>query len=86
MVKPSSLTVAFSKARDDVDYDGKAKEQRRASKSHALLSERLFREQGISTQLLLGHSNQSMTNMYNDTCGPEWQKTGRIPTSFAEEI
>jgi len=50
MVKPSSLTAAFSKARDEVDYDWKANEQRRASMSNALLSERLFREQGINAQ------------------------------------
>ncbi|MBZ8693840.1 integrase [Escherichia coli] len=38
------------------------------------LSERLFREQGIDTQILLGHSNQKMTDIYNDVRGKEWKK------------
>lgn len=33
------------------------------------LSERLYREQGINTRLLLGHKHQSMTDMYNDDRG-----------------
>lgn len=33
------------------------------------LSERLYREQGIDTRLLLGHKHQSMTDMYNDSRG-----------------
>lgn len=74
MVKPTSLTVAFSKARDEVDYDWKAKGTAPSFHEQRSLSERLFREQGINTQLLLGHSNQSMTNMYNDTRGKEWKK------------
>lgn len=33
------------------------------------LSERLYREQGINTRLLLGHKHQSMTDMYNNDRG-----------------
>ncbi|MCM1513199.1 MAG: tyrosine-type recombinase/integrase, partial [Oxalobacter formigenes] len=33
------------------------------------LSERLYREQGINTQILLGHRNQAMTDKYNDDRG-----------------
>jgi len=33
------------------------------------LSERLYREQGVDTKTLLGHSDQSMTDMYNDDRG-----------------
>lgn len=33
------------------------------------LSERLYREQGINTRILLGHKHQSMTDMYNDDRG-----------------
>ncbi|MCM1281507.1 MAG: tyrosine-type recombinase/integrase, partial [Alistipes senegalensis] len=33
------------------------------------LSERLYREQGINTQILLGHRSQAMTDQYNDMRG-----------------
>ena len=33
------------------------------------LSERLYRKQGINTQILLGHKHQKMTDLYNDTRG-----------------
>ncbi|NUP86088.1 MAG: tyrosine-type recombinase/integrase, partial [Burkholderiaceae bacterium] len=33
------------------------------------LSERLYREQGIDTQTLLGHKHQAMTDLYNDDRG-----------------
>lgn len=33
------------------------------------LSERLYREQGIDTMLLLGHKHQAMTDIYNDDRG-----------------
>lgn len=33
------------------------------------LSERLYREQGIDTMILLGHKHQSMTDVYNDDRG-----------------
>lgn len=42
-----------------------------------LLSERLFRQQGIQTQHLLGHKNQEMTDKYNDDRGlsaGEWKR------------
>lgn len=36
------------------------------------LSERLYREQGLETQKLLGHKTQRMTDKYNDDRGKEW--------------
>lgn len=36
------------------------------------LAERLYREQGINTQHLLGHKNQAQTDKYNDDRGKEW--------------
>lgn len=33
------------------------------------LSERLYRKQGINTMILLGHSSQKMTDLYNDDRG-----------------
>lgn len=37
------------------------------------LSERLYREQGIDTQTLLGHRSSKMTDKYNDDRGKEWK-------------
>lgn len=40
------------------------------------LSERLYRKQGINTMVLLGHSSQKMTDLYNDDRGltdGEWK-------------
>lgn len=40
------------------------------------LSERLYREQGVDTRILLGHRNQAMTDIYNDDRGlsaGKWQ-------------
>ena len=36
------------------------------------LAERLYREQGLNTQQLLGHKNQLQTDKYNDDRGKEW--------------
>lgn len=36
------------------------------------LAERLYREQGVNTQLLLGHKYRSTTDLYNDLRGREW--------------
>ena len=46
------------------------------------LSERLYRAQGINTMILLGHSSQQMTDMYNDDRGlssGKW-KTLQLPS------
>lgn len=40
------------------------------------LSERLYREQGVDTRILLGHKHQAMTDLYNDDRGlngKQWQ-------------
>lgn len=74
MVKPATLTVAFKKARDSVDYNWRTKGTPPSFHEQRSLSERLFREQGINTKILLGHSNQKMTDIYNDARGKEWKK------------
>ena len=38
------------------------------------LSERLYHQQGIDTQVLLGHKHQRMTDLYHDDRGKEWTK------------
>ncbi|EFW9206358.1 phage integrase Arm DNA-binding domain-containing protein [Shigella boydii] len=74
MVKPATLTVAFKKARDSVDYNWRANGTPPSFHEQRSLSERLFREQGVDTKILLGHSNQKMTDIYNDARGKEWKK------------
>ncbi len=36
------------------------------------LAERLYREQGINTQALLGHKHLKTTNTYHDARGFDW--------------
>ncbi|MCX8678632.1 tyrosine-type recombinase/integrase [Gilliamella sp. B2865] len=36
------------------------------------LAERLYRKQGVNTQVLLGHKYRSTTDLYNDLRGREW--------------
>ena len=74
MVKPATLTVAFSKARDSVAYEWDKNGTAPSFHEQRSLSERLYREQGIDTQVLLGHSNILMTNKYNDTRGKGYKK------------
>ncbi|WNY87245.1 hypothetical protein NRF19_22450 [Leclercia adecarboxylata] len=38
------------------------------------LSERLYEEQGINTQLLLGHSSDRMIAQYHNDHGLDWVK------------
>lgn len=72
-VKANTLTMNFSKARDQVEIvwgDGTPAtfhEQRS-------LSERLYNEQGVDTRKLLGHKTQQQTDKYHDDRGKEWQK------------
>lgn len=70
-VSANSITTTFKKARNRCGItwpEGTAPtfhEQRS-------LSERLYREQGLETQKLLGHKSQKMTDKYNDDRGKEW--------------
>lgn len=70
-VKSNTITMNFSKARDKANIDwgdgtpATFHEQRS-------LSERLYKEQGINTQKLLGHKTQKQTDRYNDDRGKDW--------------
>ena len=72
-VKPTVISVMFANARDAAKInwgDGTPPsfyEQRS-------LSERLYHQQGIDTQVLLGHKHQRMTDLYHDDRGKEWTK------------
>ncbi len=71
-VTPNTLTTTFKKARDKC---GLTWDKGTAPTFHEQrsLSERLYREQGINTQKLLGHKTQKMTDKYHDDRGKEWQ-------------
>jgi len=70
-VSASSIITTFKKARNRSGIswpDGKAPtfhEQRS-------LSERLYKEQGIDTQELLGHKSPQQTAKYHDDQGKDW--------------
>ncbi|WP_312120314.1 site-specific integrase [Kosakonia cowanii] len=70
-VSTSSLTTTFKKARDKsgLNWDKGTAPTFHEQRS---LSERLYREQGVDTQKLLGHKTQKMTDRYNDDRGKNW--------------
>ncbi|MBN3054917.1 site-specific integrase [Pectobacterium brasiliense] len=70
-VSTSSLTSTFKKARDKsgLKWDAGTAPTFHEQRS---LSERLYREQGIDTQKLLGHRTSKMTDKYNDDRGKDW--------------
>lgn len=70
-VSTSSLTTTFRKARDKsgLNWDKGTAPTFHEQRS---LSERLYREQGVDTQKLLGHKTQKMTDRYNDDRGKNW--------------
>lgn len=78
-VSTSSLTSTFKKARDKsgLNWDMGTAPTFHEQRS---LSERLYREQGVDTQKLLGHKSRKMTDRYNDDRGKDWvivsSKTG----------
>lgn len=70
-VSTSSLSTTFKKARDksSLNWDKGTAPTFHEQRS---LSERLYREQGVDTQKLLGHKTQKMTDRYNDDRGKDW--------------
>lgn len=70
-VKANTLTMNFSKARDlaEIDWGEGIPATFHEQRS---LSERLYKEQGIDTQKLLGHKTQQQTDRYNDLRGKNW--------------
>lgn len=73
-VRRSVLSVSFSYARDVVFHDVKYWKGKPPT-FHEIrsLSERVYRQQGIDTNTLLGHKTQQMTDKYNDSRGREWR-------------
>lgn len=64
----ASLSARFEEAREAVVPAGKPGLPPSLHECRSL-SERLYREQGINTMVLLGHKHQAMTDMYNDDRG-----------------
>ncbi|MBJ9144281.1 phage integrase Arm DNA-binding domain-containing protein [Citrobacter braakii] len=72
-VKANTLTMNFSKARDlaGIDWGEGSPATFHEQRS---LSERLYKEQGLDTQKLLGHKTQQQTDRYHDDRGKGWSK------------
>lgn len=70
-VSASSLTTTFKKAREKC---GLTWDEGTAPTFHEQrsLAERVYRDQGIDTQRLLGHRTRKMTDKYNDDRGKDW--------------
>jgi len=67
----NSITTGFSKARKltNLVWDSGSPPTFHEQRS---LAERLYREQGMDTQRLPGHKNQTQTDKYNDDRGKDW--------------
>ncbi|MNG59680.1 hypothetical protein D3C81_114150 [compost metagenome] len=72
-VPGNTLTTNFSKARDKTDIDWGEGTPATFHEQRSL-SERLYSEQGLNTQLLLGHKSQDQTDRYHDDRGKDWIK------------
>ena len=72
-VKSNTLTMNFSKARDlaGIDWGEGSPATFHEQRS---LSERLYKEQGLKKQKLLGHKTQQQTDRYHDDRGKGWNK------------
>lgn len=70
-IHQDTITRQFSVARDSATLEWVG---RTPPTFHELrsLSERLYRDQGVDTQILLGHRHARMTEVYNDARGAEW--------------
>lgn len=72
-VKANTLTMNFTKARDlaGIDWGDGTPATFHEQRS---LSERLYKEQGLDTQKLLGHKSPNQTARYHDDRGKDWVK------------
>lgn len=67
----NTISRGFQKARDrsGLQWAGNSPPTFHEQRS---LAERLYRDQGIDTQRLLGHKSSKMTDVYHDVRGAEW--------------
>ncbi|MGL5342088.1 MAG: tyrosine-type recombinase/integrase, partial [Lactococcus garvieae] len=68
---PGTVSKAFARARDKCTLDW---ENKQPASFHEIrsLAQRLYAEQGINTQKLLGHKNAAMTVKYGDARGKSY--------------
>lgn len=64
----ASLSARFEEAREGAGLEWATGSPPSLHECRSL-SERLYREQGVDTRVLLGHKHQSMTDAYNDDRG-----------------
>lgn len=72
-VSENKLSKYFQTARDAAGIRVDADRTPPSFHEQRSLAERLYRAQGIDTQLLLGHKSMSMTDLYNDERGKGWK-------------
>lgn len=70
-VHPHTISRGFKRAREITGLVWEGKEPPTFHEQRSL-SERLYAEQGINTQILLGHKSKKMTDVYHDVRGAEW--------------
>jgi len=69
MLSPASMSWRFEQAREGALPPHKGVGTPPSLHECRSLAERLYREQGVNTMLLLGHTRQSMTDLYNKNRG-----------------
>lgn len=71
-VQKNTLSNKFSKVRDMAGITTLPGKTPPTFHEQRSLSERIYREQGINTQNLLGHSSQQTTDLYHDDRSKKW--------------
>ncbi|WP_227660218.1 tyrosine-type recombinase/integrase [Hafnia paralvei] len=71
-VSKGSLSKKFSACREAVNIPTVKDKTPSTFHEQRSLSERLYRKQGINTQILLGHSDPKMTDLYHDERDNKW--------------
>ncbi|WP_375058365.1 phage integrase Arm DNA-binding domain-containing protein [Zobellella sp. DQSA1] len=66
------ITRQFARARDNSGITWADESSPPTFHEQRSLSERVYREQGLDTQTLLGHKDQRTTDKYHDNRGHEW--------------
>ena len=72
-VSENKLSKYFMISRDAAGIHVEADRTPPSFHEQRSLAERLYRAQGIDTQMLLGHKSTSMTDMYHDDRGKGWK-------------
>lgn len=70
-VQATTITTNFSQARDKTGIEW-GKGTPATFHEQRSLSERLYKNQGVDTKVLLGHKTQQQTDKYHDDRGKGW--------------